>query len=63
MNSRRAAGALALLASDVAAVLLLRPWFNGGSDAQFWTALVVSGALTLASIGYAVGLLPARRVT
>jgi hypothetical protein len=55
---RRAAGAMALLASDVVAVLLLRPWFNGESDAKFWTALLISASLTLVSIAYAVGHVP-----
>jgi hypothetical protein len=51
---RRASTAVALLASDAAAVLLFRPWFNGASDAKFWIAVVVSVSLTLGAIAYAV---------
>jgi hypothetical protein len=58
---RRAAAAVALLGADFAAVLLLRPWFNGASDAKFWSALAISAALTLLAIGYAVGAVPRTR--
>jgi hypothetical protein len=51
---RRASTAVALLAADVAVVLLLRPWFNGSSDAEFWTAAAVSLTVTVAAIAYAV---------
>jgi hypothetical protein len=49
---RRTAQALALIASDFAAVLLLRPWFNGESDAKFWGAVAISVALAAAAIAY-----------
>ena len=49
---RRTGQALALIASDFAAVLLLRPWFNGGSDAKFWGAVAISVALAGAAIAY-----------
>jgi hypothetical protein len=54
---RRASAAVALFGSDVVAVLLLRPWFNGGSDVKFWAAVVISLVLTLVAIGYAVATL------
>ena len=57
---RQLASAAALLASDVAAVMLLRPWFNGGSDAKFWAALAISAALAVAAIAYALGLVSRR---
>ena len=50
----RLAPALALLASDFAAVLLLRPWFNGASDAKFWAAVAISAALALGAVAYAL---------
>lgn len=54
---RRATAAVALFGSDVVAVLLLRPWFNGGSDVKFWAAVGISVALTVMAIGYAVATL------
>jgi hypothetical protein len=51
---RRTGRALALIASDFATVLLLRPWFNGGSDAKFWAAVAISVALATAAIAYAL---------
>jgi hypothetical protein len=53
--------ALALFASDFAAVLLLRPWFNGGSDAKFWAAVAISAALAIGAIAYALSSVPAAR--
>jgi hypothetical protein len=54
---RQLVSAAVLFASDVAAVLILRPWFNGASDAKFWAAFAISGALTLAAIVYALRML------
>jgi hypothetical protein len=56
---RRTGQALALVASDFAAVLLLRPWFNGGSDLKFWAAVAISVGLAAAAIAYALS--PAAR--
>lgn len=53
--------ALALFASDFAAVLLLRPWFNGGSDAKFWAAVAISAALAIGAIAFALSPAPAAR--
>ena len=55
---RRTASAVALIASDITAVMLLRPWFNGESDAKFWAAVAISVALALAAMAYALGLVP-----
>ena len=58
---RRTGQALGLIASDVAAVMLLRPWFNGGSDAKFWAAVAISVALAVAAIAYALSPAAGRR--
>ena len=45
-------GALLLVAVDFLALVALRPWLNGASDAKFWTAMAVVvgiGALAAAS--------------
>lgn len=47
--------ALVLVAVDVGAAMLLRPWLNAGSDLRFWTAMGVLGAITLAAGAAAVG--------
>jgi hypothetical protein len=57
---RRAAGAVALAAADVTAGLLLRPWFNGGSDAKFWLAAILVAALTFGAVACAVSAVPRR---
>jgi hypothetical protein len=42
-------------------VLLLRPWFNGGSDAKFWAAVTISLALAISAIVFAVAAVPSGR--
>ena len=39
-----------LTVSIFGAVVLLRPWLNGESDAKFWGALVIVGGIALAAI-------------
>lgn len=46
---------LLLAAVDFVAILALRPWLNGGSDAQFWAALVVVVGIGLAAVASAIG--------
>jgi len=46
---------LSLLAADVVAAMLLRPWLNASSDARFWGAIAILGAITLAAALAAVG--------
>jgi hypothetical protein len=55
---RRLWPAAAVLASDFAAVLLLRPWFNGGSDAKFWAAVTISLALAISATAFALVSVP-----
>lgn len=40
---------LALVAADFAAVMALRPWLNGASDARFWSALAVVVVLAVSA--------------
>ncbi len=47
--------AVALVSADVGAAMALRPWLNGPSDGQFWGALALLGAITLAAGVAAVG--------
>ena len=51
----RAGVAFGLLAADVVAAELLRPWLNAASDATFWGALGLLGAITFAAGWAAVG--------
>jgi hypothetical protein len=48
--------ALGLVAADILAVMLLRPWLNGSSDASFWGAFAVvillAAAATASALGY-----------
>jgi hypothetical protein len=47
--------AFALAGADVAGAIALRPWLNDGSDARFWSALVLLGAVTVAAAWAALG--------
>ena len=40
---------LALVALDFGAAMVLRPWLNGESDAQFWSALLIVVAIAAAA--------------
>jgi len=57
----RLSAAVALFASDIGAVLLLRPWFNGGSDAKFWAAVTISLALAISAAAFALASVPSGR--
>jgi len=50
-SAGRTAVAFALIGVDVLTAMVLRPWLNAGSDARFWGALVILGAITLAAGG------------
>lgn len=39
-----------LVGLDFAAILALRPWLNGGSDAKFWAALLIVVSLAIGAI-------------
>jgi hypothetical protein len=47
--------ALALAGADIAGAIALRPWLNDGSDARFWAALGLLGAVTVAAAWAALG--------
>jgi hypothetical protein len=47
--------ALGLTATDFLAVLALRPWLNGTSDARFWVSVVVVVGIGVAAIASAFG--------
>ncbi len=47
--------ALLLVATDFGAIVALRPWINGGTDAQFWGALAIVTAIGVAAIASALG--------
>lgn len=51
----RLGASAALLAVDAVVAMALRPWLNAGSDAGFWGALAILGAITLAAALAAVG--------
>jgi len=40
---------LGLVAADFGAVMVLRPWLNGASDARFWGALALVVALAVSA--------------
>jgi hypothetical protein len=53
LDKRRGAHRLlsiTLLALDFAAVIALRPWLNGESDAKFWCGLVIIGGIAVAAV-------------
>jgi alpha-beta hydrolase superfamily lysophospholipase len=43
-----------LVALDFGAVVALRPWLNGGSDAKFWLALGVLVTIALGAVASAI---------
>jgi hypothetical protein len=47
--------ALLLVVIDFVAVLALRPWLNGPSDAKFWSALAVVVGVAIAAAASAAG--------
>jgi hypothetical protein len=47
--------ALGLVALDVVAVLLVRPWLNGAADFPFWTSLGVVVGIAVAAAASAMG--------
>jgi hypothetical protein len=47
--------ALSLIAADLLAVVLLRPWLNGSSDASFWSAFLLVVLLAVAATASALG--------
>jgi hypothetical protein len=47
--------ALLLVAVDFLAVMALRPWLNGPSDAKFWAALAVVIGVAVAAAASAAG--------
>lgn len=42
-----------LVALDFGAIVALRPWLNGGSDAAFWGAFVIVVGIALAAVASA----------
>jgi hypothetical protein len=40
---------LALVGADFGAVMALRPWLNGASDARFWSALAIVVVLAVSA--------------
>ncbi len=50
--------AVLLAAADLGAILLMRPWLNGGGDMKFWSALIVVLALAIAAAASAFGYKP-----
>ncbi len=57
-KGRKASGGLAflLVAIDFLAIMALRPWLNGASDAKFWLSTTVAFGIALAAIVSAVGI-------
>jgi hypothetical protein len=47
--------AILLVVVDFVAVMVLRPWLNGPSDAKFWAALVVVVGIGVAAAASAAG--------
>jgi hypothetical protein len=47
--------ALALVAIDFLAIVALRPWLNGRSDAQFWLGAVIVVGIGVAAAASALG--------
>jgi hypothetical protein len=47
--------AVALASLDVGAIVLLRPWLNGSSDASFWIASFFVILLAIAAAAVAIG--------
>jgi hypothetical protein len=41
---------LSLLALDFVAIIFLRPWLNGASDAKFWGGVAVVAGIALAAL-------------
>jgi hypothetical protein len=51
----RPALAFALVALDVGAVFVVKPWLNGADDARFWAGLGLVLALAIAAGASALG--------
>jgi hypothetical protein len=47
--------ALFLVVVDFVALMALRPWLNGPSDAKFWAALAVVAGIAVAAAASAAG--------
>jgi len=47
--------AVALVALEVSAIAIFRPWLNGSSDAKFWTGLFVVLGVAIAAAFSALG--------
>ncbi len=46
---------VALVVIDFGAIVLLRPWLNGGSDLQFWCGVALVVAIAAAAVTSAIG--------
>lgn len=44
-----------LVVIDFGAIVVLRPWLNGGSDVQFWCGVALVAAIAAAAVTSAIG--------
>ena len=47
--------AVALVAADVASILLVKPWLNGADDLKFWAGLTLVLGVAIAAAASALG--------
>lgn len=52
---RRPRAAVAMVAVDFGAIVLLRPWLNGSDDFHFWLAVGVLVSLAVLALFFALG--------